>query len=368
MKMKKIIAKDMKEALRVVRETLGPDAMILTTQKTNEGVEVTAALEDAPKVEQFNEKIMKTPAEGRPSKSITITDPAFDLLREELHTLKHIVQEELGHFAYQDVLNRHPVQAMVYEKLLQMNLDHELAKNVSFQINEKASLPKAILEASDLILSRLQQSIKAIHPKVGCFVFSGLAGSGKSSSLAAFALNHRLQDSKQRIRLVNYDYDKVAGHEPLKTYAKILNAEYMVCEDDKALKKFLQATDSLTLIDASLENCIQSAGSLSHSNVMPAFVISALHSFMKAEKLNKLTALNLFKLAVITHFDDASSLGAATSMMINAKLIPWFSLKNAKSSPTKKIVFFDEKNWIDALFQDSFEKLIQKQTLKKGVA
>ncbi|HEY6450965.1 MAG TPA: hypothetical protein VIX87_00020, partial [Steroidobacteraceae bacterium] len=45
MKMKRYVAADMRSALRTIREEQGPDAVILSTRQTSEGVEVCAAVD-----------------------------------------------------------------------------------------------------------------------------------------------------------------------------------------------------------------------------------------------------------------------------------------------------------------------------------
>ena len=52
MKITRHTAKDMRQALRLVRDQLGPDAVILTSKRTSFGVEVTAAVDfDAARIE-----------------------------------------------------------------------------------------------------------------------------------------------------------------------------------------------------------------------------------------------------------------------------------------------------------------------------
>ncbi len=45
MKIKRFVAPDMRQALRMVRETLGEDAVILSNKSIDEGVELTAAVD-----------------------------------------------------------------------------------------------------------------------------------------------------------------------------------------------------------------------------------------------------------------------------------------------------------------------------------
>src|SRR5262249_28102451 len=73
MKIVKHTARDMRQALRLVREQLGPDAVILTSKRTKNGVEVTAAIDfDA---EQF-EAQTAAPGEGRPFQPQEFEPPA----------------------------------------------------------------------------------------------------------------------------------------------------------------------------------------------------------------------------------------------------------------------------------------------------
>ena len=45
MKIKRFVAQDMRQALRMVRETLGEDAVILSNKSVEGGVELTAAVD-----------------------------------------------------------------------------------------------------------------------------------------------------------------------------------------------------------------------------------------------------------------------------------------------------------------------------------
>ncbi|MGB9670552.1 MAG: flagellar biosynthesis protein FlhF, partial [Halothiobacillaceae bacterium] len=45
MKIRRITAPDMRQAIRQVREELGADAVILSNKRTDEGVEIVAALD-----------------------------------------------------------------------------------------------------------------------------------------------------------------------------------------------------------------------------------------------------------------------------------------------------------------------------------
>jgi flagellar biosynthesis protein FlhF len=80
MKITRHTAKDMRQALRLVREQLGPDAVIMTSKRIKGGVEVTAAIDfDA---EQF-EAQTAAPSEVRPFRPEELTPPSRDVPRPE---------------------------------------------------------------------------------------------------------------------------------------------------------------------------------------------------------------------------------------------------------------------------------------------
>src|SRR5262245_5702352 len=73
MKIVKHTARDMRQALRLVREQLGPDAVILTSKRTPSGVEVTAAIDfDAEQLEAQT----AAPGEVRPYQPRQLEPPA----------------------------------------------------------------------------------------------------------------------------------------------------------------------------------------------------------------------------------------------------------------------------------------------------
>jgi flagellar biosynthesis protein FlhF len=72
MKITRHTAKDMRQALKLVRDQLGPDAVILTSKRTPFGVEVTAAVDfDAARIEA-----QTAPAEPRTCRPEVFRPPA----------------------------------------------------------------------------------------------------------------------------------------------------------------------------------------------------------------------------------------------------------------------------------------------------
>jgi len=61
MKIKRFVANDMRTALRKVSDTLGPDAVILSNNRVEEGIEIVAAID-------YDESLIHEPAKSSTSK------------------------------------------------------------------------------------------------------------------------------------------------------------------------------------------------------------------------------------------------------------------------------------------------------------
>src|SRR5262245_55537598 len=76
MKLKRFIAPDMRQALRLVREEQGPDAVILSNQRVDSGIEIIAAVDYDPVLARHMLGDQKTATPGvAVSKSATETPP-----------------------------------------------------------------------------------------------------------------------------------------------------------------------------------------------------------------------------------------------------------------------------------------------------
>src|SRR3954452_25250223 len=79
MKIIRHTARDMRQALRAVREQLGEDAVILSSRRTGEGVEVTAAIDfDAATLEGTGFASAPLPPHAPPPRIIDATPIPFE--------------------------------------------------------------------------------------------------------------------------------------------------------------------------------------------------------------------------------------------------------------------------------------------------
>lgn len=223
MKMKRISAATIQEALATARRELGDDAVLLETKKTTnpKGVVVTFAI-DAPDEALFdNDNLYDDPAEIIPFRSeitrattakVEISHPALGLIH--------------------DALDYHHVPDALREKITE----------TLYKINLK---PDSLIEVAHTALADALAQTIAFHTIATAtktaperaLMLVGPHGAGKTSTIAKLATELTLQ--KQTVVLISTDLERLGGTESLQKLSTILQCEFHICESRAQLKALL---------------------------------------------------------------------------------------------------------------------------------
>ncbi|MGB5252970.1 MAG: flagellar biosynthesis protein FlhF, partial [Sedimenticolaceae bacterium] len=104
MKIKRFVAQDMRQALRMVREALGEDAVILSNKSVDGGVELTAAVDlvDDDSADVVDQRIpSRQPVAAQATKTAAVKpaalpEDALADMRREMQNLRRWMQAELS--------------------------------------------------------------------------------------------------------------------------------------------------------------------------------------------------------------------------------------------------------------------------------
>lgn len=171
MQVKRFFAADMRQAMKLVRDELGPDAAILGNRRVAGGIELTAALDyQAPpapskpnpalevelrktqaRIAEARAELTARPAEtqrkdrqlfaeekpARPSLAESMTaaqakpqagGQTLEAMRFELNGLRELIEVQLGSIAWGQLQHQRPQQANLWRRLQRMGLPAELSK------------------------------------------------------------------------------------------------------------------------------------------------------------------------------------------------------------------------------------------------
>ena len=263
MNVKRIVAKTSREAMRQLRDVLGPDAVILSNRTVDGGVEVLAlAAEDiasmAPPVVEAPATAApaKTPAadvqgETEPAPAVAIKRrlvervavPSEDSARlaqsviSEIKTMQMRLESQLADLAWRDLPGRDPAGAAVMRDMLAAGFSATLAREL-LETLPKGDTEQAQSWAKNTLMKRLQvmQSETDMLDGGGVFALMGPTGAGKTTTTAKLAARFVVRHGADKLALLTTDSYRIGGHEQLRIYGKILGVAVHAVRDAADLR------------------------------------------------------------------------------------------------------------------------------------
>ncbi|MFJ3260240.1 flagellar biosynthesis protein FlhF [Pseudomonas sp. NPDC086581] len=379
MQVKRFFAADMRQAMKLVRDELGPDASIIGNRRVAGGVELTAALDyQAPvaaskpnpaleaELRKTQAKIAQAKADlsapsrasdsvrgdrqmygtEKPRRSAVETlaaamdapvapapaaagQQALEAMRFELNGLRELIEVQLGSIAWNQLQNQRPKQAGLWRRLQRMGLPADLSRNLLERVASIAD-PK---QAWRMLLAHLARSINTpeidLLEQGGVVALVGPAGMGKTTTLAKLAARYVLKYGAQSIALVSMDSFRIGAQEQIKTLGRILNVPVTLVDPGQSLIQAMAplARKRLVLIDTAglpandpaLRMQLEALSSLS-LNVKNYLVLAATsQSQVLKSAWQNYRSCGLAG-CILTKLDEAGSLGEALALAISQHL------------------------------------------------
>ena len=294
MNVKKFTAATSREALRKVRDALGPDAVILSNRPVDGIVEILALANDdvASMASPAHDTEMAQPApslslppetyanrrapaaEAAPAvrapavHSAPAVEPAapFDMslmasqmasmmqqalvqaqesaaaemsgMMSEIRAMRGLMETQLAEISWGTTQQREPQKNAVLREMLAAGFSASLSR----YLIEK--LPSGKDEAQSMawiktVLSRNLQTISnedAILENGGVFALVGPTGVGKTTSTAKLAARCVMRHGPEKLALITTDAYRIGGHEQLRIYGKILGVMVHSVKDESDLR------------------------------------------------------------------------------------------------------------------------------------
>ncbi len=297
MNVRKFIAATARDALRKVRETLGPDAIILSNRGIPGGVEIMAvAARDmemivppprdslqpggpgdggavaAPQRGRADDRAaMRStaasarrhqgnradatvpslaasarplaasppPGEGGPSAAGAAVVPAA--VMDEIRSLRRILEQQLAGFAWGEGARSDPAKTEVLRQMLDAGFSPRFAREVL------ADLPRELDAAQALawVRRRAEHDMLTIDGETdvvdqgGIYALVGPTGVGKTTTAAKLAARCVLRHGARKLALVTTDGYRIGAHEQLRIYGRILGVPVHLARDAKDLRATL---------------------------------------------------------------------------------------------------------------------------------
>ncbi|MEJ0087869.1 MAG: flagellar biosynthesis protein FlhF [Pseudomonadota bacterium] len=367
MKIQRYLAKDMRSALTQVREALGPDAVILSSGKVGDEVEVVAAIDfesqratleadprartPAPVVTRAAEPAVRSVdftklkrASSQLSPEVAhfgsheddaplpkLEAPAAEAtLAEEVKGMRRMLEAQLATLTWNDMSRRSPMQAAMLKELARLGLSNELSQSLAHKIPNDLNFTAARRFALATIARTVQVTGDRWLEEGGRVAFAGPAGAGKTTLIAKLAARWVLRHGPRRIALVSADAVRIGAHEQMHMLGRLLGVTAHTVYDIAELPELLAGLSGQRLVlidtagasprDPELARRLRLLQQMQQEKMESAIVLPASTQAGTIDEV-----LNRFSLAqptavCITKVDEAASLGGILSALVRTKL------------------------------------------------
>jgi len=252
MKIKRYLGTDMRDALRLVRAELGPEAVILGTKPLGTGVEVSAAVdaehmpgalpapEPQPGSAANDESLLLSmgsgagmQAGGHPFAGSQLASEQ-QAMSEELRALRQLLERQMSALAWNDYTRREPLRARMLAELTELGL----ARDVALAVIHELPATLGAEQAQRLHYGLLSRRIATCDPPLatgGMLAVVGSAGSGRTTVLAKLALRWVLEHGADAIAIVTLDDEHIGAAEQSRSLGRLLGVPSFRYPDAAAL-------------------------------------------------------------------------------------------------------------------------------------
>jgi len=248
-------------------------------------------------------------------------------MMNELRSMKGLIEERFGALAFMEKLQRQPAQARLTQKLLDAGfspaLIRKLVEGMDASVGDELAWAGGVLERNLLT----NEHDGALEEHGGVYALIGSTGVGKTTSTAKIAAAFATRHGATNLGLITLDAYRVAAHEQLRAYGRILGVPVHTAHDRATLE------DLLELLSAKKMVLIDTAGigqrdqrtrdlldMLSHRSINKLLVVNAAAQGETIEDVMLAYRASACAGVVVSKMDEAMKLGPALDAVIRHRM------------------------------------------------
>ncbi|AJC15397.1 flagellar biosynthesis protein FlhF [Pandoraea sputorum] len=251
MKIRKFFAGTCRDALRQIREEIGPDAVVLSNRSVANGVEIVAlAEEDLDALaggDMPTHRPRPRPAAPAPApvaspavaaNDIAATSAFAQSMMGELQSMRGLLEEQVAGLVWNDKQRRSPAQGEILRTLLAAGFSAQLGRALLEHLPEGSDRENGL----DWVKNALKRNLPImpnedeLMDRGGVYALMGPTGVGKTTTTAKLAARCVMRHGAEKLALLTTDSYRIGGHEQLRIYGKILGVTVHAVKDATDLR------------------------------------------------------------------------------------------------------------------------------------
>ncbi len=240
MKTQRFFALTARDALSQVRESLGPDAIILSNRSVNNGVEILASdeREFALAIEESN--VTNPPQLDHIKPEViqeTPTTNDISAIMEEIRSMRGSLENQLSALSWTSQQHQHPAKSGILRELLAMGFSASLSRYLAENVPAELDIEQGLQWSKDTLMRNLSIITNEDHflDQGGVFALVGPTGVGKTTTTAKLAARCVMRHGASKLGLITTDSYRIGAHEQLRIYGKILGVMIHSVRDETDL-------------------------------------------------------------------------------------------------------------------------------------
>ncbi|EHR72872.1 flagellar biosynthetic protein FlhF [Burkholderiales bacterium JOSHI_001] len=245
----------------------------------------------------------------------------------EIRSMKGLIEERFGALAFMEKLNRNPKQVALSQRLMEAGfspaLVRKLVDSLPADTADELAWSANILERN-LVTDEADPAIEDIG---GVYALIGSTGVGKTTSTAKIAAAFATKHGASNLGLITLDAYRVAAHEQLRAYGRILGVPVHTAHDRASLEDLLGllASKKMILIDTAGmaqrdARTRELLDMLAHRDIQKLLVVNAAQQGETIEDVMVAWRAGACRGVIVSKLDEAVKLAPALDSLIRHKV------------------------------------------------
>jgi flagellar biosynthesis protein FlhF len=160
---------------------------------------------------------------------------AIEELRQEMATMRQLLQHQVSSLMDQDANRRDPVRHLVTKELIKLGFQESVAQQLVVNISAHADVDQAKQMLAATMLERITSTSNDVLEKGGVVALLGPTGVGKTTTVAKLAARYAMRFGRDQVAMITTDSYRIGAYEQLNTYGKIMGCPVSVAKDAQQL-------------------------------------------------------------------------------------------------------------------------------------